>query len=200
MMLLSTLENTLNRNIAASSAARALCVRLDGKSVRVQVLGLPLDMKLQVESERVSLTRATDAQADATLSGSLLGLMNLAGAQPESAVRGGSVRIEGDAEVAQAFRDLLKHARPELEEELSRHIGDVAAHQLGNVWRGLTRFGRRAADTFALNVGEYLQEESRDLPSRTELDEFIHGVDALRDDVARAEARLTQLEQKKQRT
>jgi ubiquinone biosynthesis protein UbiJ len=104
------------------------------------------------------------------------------------------VHIEGDAEVAQAFSELLKHARPDLEEELSRVVGDVAAHQIGNIARSALAFGRRASDTFARNVAEYLQEEGRDLPTRIEADEFIAGVDAIRDDVDRLEARLVLLE------
>lgn len=195
-MLLSTLEASLNRNIAASSAARALCARLNGKSLRLELIGLPLEIQLRADAERVYLTRATDTPADAKLSGSALGLLNLTRPKPESAVRGGSVRIEGDAEVAQAFRDLLKCAQPDLEEELSRHVGDLAAHQAGNFVRGLARFGQRAVDTFAMNVGEYLQEEGRDVPTRTELEEFNLGVDTLRNDAARAEARLDLLARK----
>ena len=54
---------------------------------------------------------------------------------------------------------------------------------------------RAARTTRSLqNVAEYLQEEGRDVPSRTEAEEFLHGVDRLRDDVDRLEARLTLLE------
>jgi len=44
------------------------------------------------------------------------------------------------------------------------------------------------------NVGEYLQEEGRDLPNKTETEEFLRNVDTLRDDAARFEARLSRLE------
>ena len=77
---------------------------------------------------------------------------------------------------------------------MSRLIGDVAAHQIGNTVRSLFGFGRRLGDTFLTNVGEYLSEESRDVPSRTEADEFIRDVDTLRDDVERFDARLSALE------
>jgi ubiquinone biosynthesis protein UbiJ len=43
-------------------------------------------------------------------------------------------------------------------------------------------------------VVEYLQEEGRDLPTRTEVDEFLADVDRLRDDAERLEARLARLE------
>jgi ubiquinone biosynthesis protein UbiJ len=189
-MRLTPLESVLNRNIAASSAARKLCKQLEGKVLAVQFTGLPLSIRFLSDGEHMSLDTAQGEAAAATLSGSPLSFMRMAGPAPESALRSGAVHIEGDAEVAQAFSELLQHARPDLEEELSRVVGDVAAHQIGNVARSALAFGRRASDTFARNIAEYLQEEGRDLPTRTEADEFIAGVDQLRDDVDRLDARF----------
>ena len=45
-------------------------------------------------------------------------------------------------------------------------------------------------DTFARNVSEYLTEESRDVPARVEVEEFLEGVDRLREAVDRLEARV----------
>ena len=92
------------------------------------------------------------------------------------------------------FSELIKYSRPDLEEELSRVIGDVAAHQVGTAARSMLGFAQRAASTFAQNVSEFLQEEGRDVPSRTEADEFIADVDKLRDDVERLEARIAEIE------
>jgi ubiquinone biosynthesis protein UbiJ len=73
-------------------------------------------------------------------------------------------------------------------------VGDVAARQVANVARGLLDWGRRASGSFAGSVAEYLQEEGRDLPTRTEVEEFLSAVDRLRDDAERLEARLVRLE------
>lgn len=196
-MRLSPLESLLNRNIAASSTARALCRRLDAKVLALHVEGMPLSIYFRSHGEQMSLDTKFDGTPNATLSGTPLSLLRMAGPAPEAALRTGSVHIHGDAEVAQTFSELLKQARPDLEEELSRVIGDVAAHQVGNVARSAIGFAKKAADTFAQNLSEYLQEEGRDAPSRTEADEFISGVDKLRDDVDRFEARLGLLERKR---
>lgn len=194
-MLLTALEKTLNRNIAASSAARALCARLDGKSLRLQLTGLPVELDLRADGERIHVSRSAATVADAKLSGSPLGLLSLAQQQAKS-TNGSSVRIEGDAEVAQGFSELLKQAKPDFEEELSRVVGDVAAHQLGNTVRSMLGFGRRVGATLLQNAGEYFSEESRDVPSKTEAEEFNRDVDTLRDDVERFEARLNALTRK----
>ncbi len=197
-MLLAPLQAVLNRNIAASGTARAACQRLAGKMLAVHLTSTPqhtlLSLFFTCDGERMSIASRSDATAAATLSGTPLAYLSMVGTQPESAMRSGSVRIEGDAEVAQAFRDLLKAAQPDFEEELSRVIGDVGAHQVGRLTRGAFAFGKRVADTFAQNVSEYLQEESRDVVTRVEADEFVEAVDKLRDDVERAEARLMQLQ------
>jgi ubiquinone biosynthesis protein UbiJ len=195
-MRLTPLESVLNRNISASSRARELCRRLDGKTLALHVAGVRASVYFHAQGEAISIASRSEVEPAATLSGSPLALLKLAGAAPESAIRGGGVHISGDAEVAQTFRDLLNRARPDLEEELARVIGDVAAHQVGNAVRGVVSFGRRAADTFAQNVAEFLQEEGRDVPSRTEAEEFTAGVDHVRDDVDRLEARLALLERR----
>lgn len=196
-MRLAPLESLLNRNIAASSTARSLCRRLDTKVLALHVDGVPLSIYFKSQGESMSLDTKHEGEPNATLSGTPLSFLRLAGPQPEAALRAGAVKIQGDAEVVQAFSELLKHTRPDFEEELSRVIGDVAAHQVGNVARSVVGFARRASQTFAQNVSEYLQEEGRDAPSRTEAEEFVAGVDTLRDDVDRLEAKLGLLERQR---
>jgi ubiquinone biosynthesis protein UbiJ len=62
------------------------------------------------------------------------------------------------------------------------------------VAREVADFGRRAGDTFARNIAEYLTEESRDLPVRIEAEEFVAGVDRLRESVDRLVARVAAAE------
>jgi ubiquinone biosynthesis accessory factor UbiJ len=198
-MRLTPLESLFNRSIAASAQARALCQRLDAKVLALHVEGLPIELYFKSNGQHMALDTKFDGTADATLSGTPLSFLRLAGPRPEAALRTGAVHIRGDAEVAQAFSELLKHARPDFEEELSRVIGDLAAHQVGNAARSALGFASRAADTFAHNLAEFLQEEGRDVPSRTEAEEFIAGVDSLRDAVDRLEARLALLEARRAR-
>jgi ubiquinone biosynthesis accessory factor UbiJ len=193
-MLLAPFQNLLNRNIEGSSIARTMCRRLQGKVLALKFEGIPINIFLRAEGEQMILSSQSAVVANATLTGTPLAFMRLIGPQPENALRGGSVHITGDAETAQNFSELLRLAGPDLEEELSRLVGDVPAHQLGQAARSVFGFARRAADTFAQNVSEFLQEESRDAPSRTEADEFATGVESLRDAVDRVEARIGLLE------
>jgi ubiquinone biosynthesis protein UbiJ len=174
-----------------------MCRRLNGKVLALKFEGIPLDLFLQADAEQVLVTSKCDATPSATLTGTPLAFVRLVGPKPEDALRGGSVHISGDAETAQAFSELLRLARPDLEEELSRLVGDVPAHQIGQAARSVFEFARRSAATFTQNVAEFIQHESRDAPSRTEADEFSSGVDKLRDAVDRLDARIALLERNK---
>ena len=112
---------------------------------------------------------------------------------PDAVLQRGDVEIRGDATLAQKYRELALLLRPDVEEELSLAVGDVAAHQIGRAARAAFSFGRRAAATTVQNVAEYFAHEQRDLVPRAEGDQLLKGVDALREDVDRLEARLDQL-------
>jgi len=87
-------------------------------------------------------------------------------------------------------------ARPDPEEELSRWIGDLPARRVSLLAQRALSLVRRARRTAGENIAEYLQEEGRDLVNRTELEEFLRGVDELRETADRIEARLGRLEQR----
>jgi ubiquinone biosynthesis protein UbiJ len=123
-----------------------------------------------------------------------MNLAALAGSHPENVIQRGDVTIHGDAEAAQKFRELAMLLKPDVEEELSRLIGDSPAHQALRLVRLATGFGRRAAQTGVRNVAEYLAHERGDLVPRAEAEDFYRGVERLREDLDRVEARAHLLE------
>ena len=195
-MLTQAIENLLNRNLPRSPRARELAASLAGKRVRVEAQGLGWVVIAESLNTSIRLTKApVDGQPpDADISGSLLNLAALAGSHPEEVIQRGDVTIRGDAEIAQKFRELAMLLKPDVEEELSKLIGDTPAHQALRFVRMATGFGRRAAQTGVRNVAEYLAHESGDLVPRAEAEDFYRGVERLREDLDRLEAREKLLE------
>jgi len=192
--LLRPLARHLNKNIQASTPARELCAELSGTVVAVRVRDTSLTTYFVVDEDALDVVTAYPREPDVVIQGSLITLARMAGQSREAALRDGSLELSGDVEIASQFQQLLSHAKPDLEEELSGVVGDVAAHRLGELARGLGRWGQEARSTMAANIREYLQEESRDAPSRYEVERFSADVSTLRDDVARLEARLNRLQ------
>jgi ubiquinone biosynthesis protein UbiJ len=199
-MLTSTLENVLNRGLPRSPRAQQLCTELAGRRVAIAITAVPSGYVL-VESTGASLKLSAvaagtsggvpvGAPPDAIVTGGPLSLLALSGSAPEAVLQRGDVRIDGDTDLAQKFRELALLLRPDLEEELSLVLGDVPAHQLGRFARAAFGWTRKAAATTVRNVSEYLGHERRDLVPRGEAEQFLQGVDTLRDDVERLAARI----------
>lgn len=193
-ILFRPMTSVVNRQIRATTPARELCAALDGKIIAIRAKNTALAMYFCVCPDEIAVLGDFDGEPDVAITGSPLALTRLMRAGSEDAFRDGSLELTGDSEVAQDFQRLLAFARPDMEEELSRIIGDVAAHRLGEVARNVSEWGREATATLRQNITEYLQEESRDVPSRYEVGVFTRKVDELRDDVARLEARLNRLD------
>jgi ubiquinone biosynthesis accessory factor UbiJ len=200
-MLTDTIENVLNRGLPRSPRARQICRELAGRRVAVDVSGFA---RLLVEStgETLKLTRNSSAAveaaavADAEIIGGPLSLLALAGDAPEAVLQRGDVQIRGDVDLAQKFRELALLLRPDIEEEVSKVIGDVPAHHLGRFARAAFGWTRNAASTTAQNVAEYFAHERQHLVPRAEADQLLKGVDILRENVDRLEARIDLLNRK----
>lgn len=190
---LRPVANVLNRNIRETTPARELCNKLDGTVVAVRVSNTALVTWFIVGDGALEMTTEFEGPPDVVISGSLFTLARMAGESGIGALRDGSLELTGDAHTAERFQRLLAFARPDIEEELSGVVGDVAAHRVGEVVRGIGNWGRQTRATMGANIREYLQEESRDAPSRFEVDRFGDAVGTLRDDVDRLEARVRRL-------
>lgn len=187
-MLTDIIANLVNRGLPRSPRAQQLCAQLEGRSLAIQIGELA---RIHVASNGATLQITTgEREADATLAGGPLSLLALAGAAPEGVVQRGAVTICGDAQLAQQFRELAQLLRPDLEDDLSYVLGDVPAHQLGRLARLGAGWTRKAATTTLTNLAEYLGHERQDLVPRNEGEQFLHGVDRVREDLERLEARL----------
>jgi ubiquinone biosynthesis protein UbiJ len=193
-MLLASLEKILNRSLPRSPRAQALAAALAGRTLAVDISGAG-QVVLSSTGERLTLERGTGLTSDASLRAGPFSLLALAGGRTEQLASAGAT-VSGDGEVAQKFSELLGLLRPDPEEELSRLVGDAPAHHLGRLARAAVDFGERAARTGVRNVAEYLAHERRDLVPKAEGRQLLDGIDTLRDDVDRLEARLAHLAQR----
>lgn len=191
--LLRPATRVLNRNIREMTPARELCAELAGSVAAIRVKNTSLAMYFTFSDDGVELSTNSEADPDIAITGSIVTLARVAGGADEQAIREGSLELIGDAHKAQAFQRLLQYAQPDIEEELSGVIGDSAAHGLGQFVRGVRDWATQARSTMGDNIREYLQEESRDVPSRYEVERFARDVGKLRDDVDRIAARIDRL-------
>ncbi len=187
------IESELNRCIGESTAARDLLARLAGTSFAVHVEGVGITAVLRSDGERLRVDSDADG-ATAALRAAPLDLLRLVNADGVSLVKRTRAELSGDLEVAERYARMLKLARPDLEEEVAKWLGDLPAHALGEAVRGARAWLGRAGAALRMNAAEYLQEESRAMPAPLEARAFYSDVERLRDAVERAAARLARLE------
>jgi ubiquinone biosynthesis protein UbiJ len=112
-------------------------------------------------------------------------------AREEAAYR--EIEMQGDMELAQEISFLARHLTWDVEEDLSRVVGDIAAHRLVSGAKDFVRWGREAALRASQGAAEYWTEESPLIASRVKVESFLRDVSELRDAVERLDKRVARL-------
>jgi ubiquinone biosynthesis protein UbiJ len=192
-VLNGTFIAAINHLLSAEGWARDRLIPHSGKTVVIRVE--PLMFSFIVDGSGMAAAPKTpeaDAPAEPALEVRLLPQSLIAALRgEETALRDAEIR--GDAEFANALMFLARNLRWDLEEDLSRVVGDIVAHRLVSDVRRFFAWGREARGQLAASVGEYLRDEASLVAGPRHTEGFIAEVDRLRDDVARLEKRLTQL-------
>ncbi|MDF3036574.1 MAG: sterol-binding protein [Paucimonas sp.] len=103
------------------------------------------------------------------------------------------VSIEGDAEFANAISQLSQSLRWEVEEDLSKWVGDIAARRIVAAARQIQETALSTQRKLAENAAEYLLEENPMLVRPQTVADFGNDVSRLRDDVERLAKRIEKL-------
>ncbi len=192
--LLTTLETALNYYLRLDPETLERLGRLQGKVIAIELRGLDLTFYALPGRCGLRLHPQWEDEVDTTISGTPLAMSRLGLGDSSQALFSGDVTISGDVETGQRFKQILDGIEIDWEEQLSRFTGDIIAHRTGDLVRDGLEWGHRVLESLQQDIGEYLQEESRILPSRVEVATFMDEVDRLRDDTERLEARVRRLQ------
>jgi ubiquinone biosynthesis protein UbiJ len=181
----------INHLLRSASWARDALRRHAGKTARFELI--PLAVALTVLESGEVVPAAAHAAPDATVKLGPGVMLRLA-ARDESAWR--EISITGDTDFASAIHHVARNLRWDVEEDLSRIFGDIAAHRMAETGRAFQRWSGQAAENTARAFSEYWTEEQPLIAGARDLEEFGRAVDQLRDDAARLEKRVEQLARK----
>jgi ubiquinone biosynthesis protein UbiJ len=193
--VISGLESAINRYLRLDPDAAARMAQLEGQCIALELRGLDIKLFILPGKQGIRLTDLCEDEADTVLRGTPLGMAQLGiGGNTGKTLFSGEVVIEGNVETGQAFKAILDEMDIDWEEQLSKLTGDFMAHQLGNAARHARRVLQHGRKTLEQDIGEYLQEEIRVLPSRIETENFSTSVSRIGMDVERLEARIKRLQ------
>jgi ubiquinone biosynthesis protein UbiJ len=191
---LEKIQELLNAILRQDERALASVSELAGKLIAIQVTGTALTIFVKFEREGMLLSLEHEAEPNVTIKArpfTLIGLLldrdgKAAGITPD-------MEISGDTNLAQRFQELLRNVEIDWEEHLSHVIGDIAAHQVGRLFRTTRSYLRDTRLTLGMNISEYLRYEKEILPTREDVEAFVSAVDMLRNDAERLQQRFDRL-------
>jgi ubiquinone biosynthesis protein UbiJ len=189
MLLEAPFVAVLNPLLEKESWARDRLAAFAGKCVELRAPPLP---SLRFEIEAQGLLKPGSQEGEPAL------VVTLRPDAPLAMLRGiedfaRSLDATGDAGLAEAVMHLVRHLRWDVEEDLSRVIGDVAARRLAQGGRDFAAWQRDASQRFAESMADYFSQEKRVLVRRTELKLFFAEVSKLRDAIENLERRIANL-------
>ncbi|MEY3201504.1 MAG: hypothetical protein RIR70_1054 [Pseudomonadota bacterium] len=176
----------INHLLAAAPWARSKLSPFAGRVFAIQIP--PLTFTAQVTAEGLLCEGEDTPRVEISLPPAALPFM-MSGM--DAVFR--HARISGEAEFAEAIGFVARNLAWDAEEDLSRFIGDIAAHRAVGTARAILAWQKQSAVNFAENLAEYLTEENRLLMKPSPIKPFIEEVDALRDAIARLEKRVGRL-------
>jgi ubiquinone biosynthesis protein UbiJ len=191
--LAAAIETALDLYVNRDAQALARCSELEGKVIRFDVTVPAVTLYFLPHGDGIQVLSHFEGEVHTHLQGTALALARTTLGSREDTVFSGDLQISGDTETAQRFQDILTSVDWDWEEQLSMFTGDVIAHRLGTLARQTGHFLGDAGATLTQNMGEYLQEEARLVPTRLEIESFLAQVDQLRSDTDRLAARVDRL-------
>lgn len=104
------------------------------------------------------------------------------------------VRVEGDAALAETISRVFRSLQWDAAEDISRLLGDTAAERIVGATRATLASGKDLASRLSASTSEYVADEAAIVVRSGALASFASSVDTLRDDQARLQKRIEQLE------
>lgn len=193
--LLAAVEIGGNRLLALDEAALQGCAEMQGCCIAIDITDLDFQLYCHPGSWGLRLAReAPPRDVDARISGRLMALVNLGTREDKlSTSIGERVSFHGNVALAQKVQRILAELDIDWEEALAQQTGDVLAFQVHQRARKLGQWLQDSVDSLLQTSSEYIREEARLSPTLPEYRQFQSRLAELRNDVARAEARLQRL-------
>jgi len=196
---LSTIETAINAWLKLDRETLPRFAELNGKIIRLHITGLDLNLYFLPSKSGIQVlgnypNEEDGGIVDATIHGSPMALIKLGtSSNAGETMLKNDVEIDGDMHVAETFSAILNEVDIDWEELLSKLVGDIVAHQAGQVARGASSWFKETFEAMKLNTGEYISEESKLSPADAEIQQYMNEVDDIRMGVDRVASRINNL-------
>lgn len=188
------LESVINRYLALDPEMLDKLAEFDGKVIKLEINGINRVLYMLPNDRGIQLKTEHEGPVDTVLSGSPVSMLKMGlFSNTADLLLKGDIEITGDTRLGHRFKNVLSQMDIDWAEPLANIVGDSIAYQLQQSARRFGSWRKQTVQSVSTSVSEYLQEESRDVVSQTELEIFYDAVDQLRNDADRLQARIKSL-------
>jgi ubiquinone biosynthesis accessory factor UbiJ len=196
-LALIPIEKAMNAYVALDQDTVIELKKLSNKTIKIVITDWNLTFFCTLRDGEFKLSIDHGGPVDATLSGTLFGLLRTGLAKGETSVAfKNKIDITGDTHLAQSIQAILKQIDIDWEEHLSKCTGDALAFSIGKTIKKASRILRHSADSIKESTQEYLHEEIDIAPTKNEINALYKDIRHTRDAVERLEARIKMIEAK----
>ena len=180
--------SALNHLLSQNSWALTRLARFAGKTIRFDAAPFSLVCIIQEGGLLRNADLKTSADAHCVIVPSLLPRLALRDEKASA-----EINTTGDAALLAEIFYLSRNLQWDATDDLSRITGDIAAERIVQAVQTTHRQLRGGALSLAQAAAEYWVEERPLIAKSQQVSDFMHKVDAMRDDVARLEQRIKTL-------
>lgn len=188
---LKPIELALNAALAQDPETKAKLDLFELRGIAIKIKDFNQTIAMTAKQRQLYLTTTPEHAIDLTITGNALTLAKL-GSDPES-LFSADIDINGDVQFAKQLRDLLEGFDFDWEAQLARITSDTLAYPIAHGIRHVASWAKNTHLSMQQNIAEYLREESRILPDKSQIKAYMHDIDTLRADFDRLEARIKRL-------
>jgi ubiquinone biosynthesis protein UbiJ len=185
------LESVINRYLALDPEMLGKLAEFSGKVIKLEMTGINKTLYMLPNEAGIQVLAEYDGDADTVLRGTPISLFKMGlVSNAANLLLKGEIEISGDTRLGHQFKNAFSQMDIDWSEPLAGLVGDGLAYQLQQTGSKLGRWGKQSVRSVSASFSEYLQEESRDVVTETELEIFNEDVDRLRNDVDRLQAKI----------
>jgi len=185
------LESVINRYLALDPEMLVNLAEFNGKVIKLEMTGINKTLYMLPGASGIQVLAEYEGAVDTVLRGTPISMFKM-GVVSNAAnlLLKGEIEISGDTRLGHRFKNVFSQMDIDWSEPLANLVGDSLAYQLQQTGSKLGRWGKESVKSVSTSFSEYLQEESRDVVTDTELNLFNEAIDRLRDDVDRLQAKI----------
>jgi ubiquinone biosynthesis protein UbiJ len=101
--------------------------------------------------------------------------------------------ITGNTSLIESLQTIFQDLDLDWEYELNKFVGDIPTQAVSDSLKGAIKAANNTKQSVIQNVDEYLHDETKTFPSKTEATDFYHSIDALRLRVDRLQSKVDKL-------